>query len=337
MLTIKSCIHVFVIGVIAITAASLLNRTKLEPVQPGDAVVVTGSSSGIGKHAALSLAKEGYTVFACVRKTTDGDALLESAKKYEIDAEKIKILILDVTNSKHIAKGVEVVSKYVGDRGLKGLFNNAGINVKTGPGVKSTSVEFSPMEGYRQVFDVNYFGLVEMTKAFLELLRKGQGRIVMNTSVAGFIAGPFLSAYSSSKHAVEGFSDSLRRELLPHGVKVSILECGFIATPIIDGGIPDGVHPYDETERNYWKRFWKDSATALSPKVSSEAVIHAMRATKPKVRYVVGKQAALLGLFRFIPGGWVDRLVTEGNKKVGEIGDEELKELVKNVHMEFEL
>lgn len=329
------------VGAVIVAVAILLHHptNKLDLVQPGDTVVITGTSTGIGKHAALSLAKEGYTVFACVRKTVDGDALLESARKHEINTENIKIMILDVTNSEHIARGVEIVSEYVGDRGLKGLFNNAGISHDLGPGDKSLSVEFSSMEKYRWVFNVNFFGLVETTKAFLGLLMKGKGRIVMNSSVAGFMASPFMSVYASSKHAVEGFSDSLRRELLPHGVKVSVLECSFITTPILNKFLvlPEGAHPYKELERTFWKALYKSSIGAPTPKVSSEAVIHAMRAAEPKVRYVVGKDSAFLKMVRYIPAGWLDFVLTSSNGRE-EIGEEELKELLEEREtMEFEL
>ena len=317
------------IAIIAIIAFPFFRSSKLEKVQPGDAVVVTGSSSGIGKHAALSLAKEGYTVFACVRKMKDGDALLESARKFEVDTEKIKIMILDVTNSDHIAKGVQMVSEYVGDRGLKGLFNNAGV------GSDYTSAEFTSMDSFRWIFDVNYFGLVETTKAFLELLRKGKGRIIMNTSVAGFMGFPFMSPYTSSKHAVEGFSDSLRRELLPHGVKVSVLECGFITTPILSTGTPPkGISPYKEQELAAYNGGMKNAIGAPTPKVSSAAVIHAMRAVKPKLRYVVGKDFPLLILLKYVPTKWIDALLTVPYESISE---EEMQELEKMTNMEFEL
>jgi len=311
--------------------------SRLLPIAQGDAVVVTGSSSGIGKHAALSLARDGYVVFACVRKTEDGEALVRSAERFGIDSSKVRPLILDVTNSKQISEGVETVASFVGERGLKGLFNNAGIASSYGPGMDSTAVEHMDMTEYRKVYDVNFFGLVETTKSFLELLRRGKGRIVMNTSVAGYIASPFMSAYASSKHAVEGFSDALRRELRPHGVKVSVIEPGYVATPILSGYIPEGKEPYSKTERSFWKMFWKDSVGAPSPKVTSDAVLHAMRDRNPKTRYVVGKDAIVLKILKLVPASWIDPIVEASMGQADQFGIDELNQLLKDSRTEFVL
>jgi len=324
----------------AFAAAYLRLRFPLDgvlpPVHNGDAVVVTGASTGIGKHATLSLAREGYVVFAGVRRAEDGDALLRAADKFEVDPAKIRPILLDVTKRDQIANAVDTVSQFVGERGLKGLFNNAGISADyTADVFSSAAVEYMDISQYRKVFDVNFFGLVEVTKSFLELLRKGQGRVVNNSSIAGFLAGPFMSAYTSSKHAVEGFSDSLRREVQPLGVRVSVLEPGFIATPIMKGRIPEGREPYAEAERSYFKGFWKNAIGAPSPKVTSEAVIHAMRSVQPHVRYIVGKDAVLLRIFRCLPAGVIDAMVKIGRDDV--ISETELRHLLRDSQQEFAL
>jgi NAD(P)-dependent dehydrogenase (short-subunit alcohol dehydrogenase family) len=324
---------IFVIFLAVFYKFAFSSPKRLQPVQPGYTILVTGSSSGIGKHAALSLVKEGYTVFACVRKEKDGEALIKSAEQFELDTSLLKPIILDVTNSEHIQKTVQVIDSFVGERGLKGLFNNAGVYLE--PSSDTTSAEFLDMPLYRRTFDVNYFGLVEVTKAFLPLLREGGGRIIMNTSVAGIIATPFISAYTSSKHAVEGFSDALRRELLPHGVSVSVLEPGYIMTPILAPAVPEGTEPYRAQERKYRKQFYKSSLNAPSPKVTSEAVVDAMRSESPKIRYCVGGDAGIISFLARLPSHWLDSLMAFSPDV--DLTEEELHQLSGNTKMDFEL
>ena len=305
----------------------------------GDTIVVTGSSTGIGKHAALSLAKEGYTVFAGVRNLTrDGDALLKAAGRFDINTANIRPILLDVTNSEHIEKAVEDVSNYVGEHGLKGLFNNAGMGYMD---AESHSVEFFPMDSYRKLFDVNYFGNVEVTKAFLKLLRTGQGRIIFNTSIAGIVAAPFLSAYASSKHALEGFADSLRRELIPHGVKVSIVAPGYVATPIFSKGIESAAFSevkssniYTKAEVQAAQKFFKDMVGAPSPKVTSEAILHALQSEHPQIRYVVGKDYMILKILRYVPISWVDFLLTIERPEITEAEKLEIRQRTKQMEIE---
>lgn len=285
-------------------------------VQEGDAIVVTGSHTGIGKHAALTLAQHGFTVFCGVRKPEHGQELIEAAKKYDIDTDKVKPIILDVTKPEQIDAAVETVTQFVGrkDRGLYGLFNNAGIGNHHPNG---NSVENFPMEEYRRVFEVNYFGLLQTTKAFLPLLRRGKGgRILSNTSVAGIFAGPFCGAYCSSKFAVEALSDSLRRELHPHGVKVSVLQPGFIKTPILQGfsqSLSDDAlagNIYASREIVGQRKAAKIALEqAASPRVTSDAVVHAMRSVHPKTRYVVGGMSGIVRFLASLPDSWVDFLM----------------------------
>ena len=312
----------------------------LLPVKDGDAIVVTGSSSGIGKHAALRLAKEGFTVFASVRNTQDGEALLTSAEKFNIDTSKLKPILLDVTNTEQIAQAVETISSFVGDRGLYGLFNNAGITPQKGS--DGTSVEHIAMDQVRRVFDVNYFGLLQVTKAFLPLIRRRRGRIINNTSVAGLFAGPFQSAYASSKFAVEALSDSLRREVDPFGVRVSILEPGYIKTPLMDVIKQvltfKGNGVYAKMEQNAGRKFVKMALDAHSPSVTSEAVVHAMRSPNPKLRYVVGSMGWISKVFATMPAAWADAAVrADQDKEAGMISDEELNNWWQSAMEEFDL
>jgi NAD(P)-dependent dehydrogenase (short-subunit alcohol dehydrogenase family) len=321
----------FILGgiLVAMLVYQLAPSQKRLDVQDGDAIVVTGSHTGIGKHAALTLAKTGYTIFACVRKPEHGDELIETAKKYNIDASKLKPILLDVTNTEQIAAAVETVAEFVGDRGLYGLFNNAGIAPSND--IHGTSVEYFPMEDFRHTFEINYFGLLQTTKAFLPLIRRRKGRIISNTSVSGFVAVPFVGAYASSKFAVEALSDSLRRELYPHGVFVSVLEPGYIKTPIFQGVTIKEYQPqglYAQAEMQGRRQFTKAALqTAMSPRVTSEAVVHAMRAVQPKTRYVVGGMSTIIWLITFFPDTWVDFILRAGEGH-NLITDEEIDQLM---------
>ena len=172
-------------------------------------VLMTGASTGIGKDAALALADAGYHVFAGVRKEKDGKALVEEG------SHRIHPVILDVTSSEQILDALKVVESFTISTGLPfvGLVNNAGISY-TDP------VEFLNMDRAHWLFDVNYFGLIEMTKESIPLLIAHQGRIVNIGSVAGFISRSFGAFYSGSKFAVEAVTDASRRELKSQGVSV---------------------------------------------------------------------------------------------------------------------
>ena len=136
-----------------------------------------------------------------------------------------------------------------------------------------------------------------------------------------------MSPYVSSKFAVEGFSDSLRRELQPHGVHVSVLEPGFVTTPIFSGWVPAGTAPYGGHERSFWRSFWKLSVGAPSPVVSSAAVSHAIRAASPSTRYIVGQGAMAVHLLRLLPDSWADALLRANAATAPQITDDELIDL----------
>jgi NAD(P)-dependent dehydrogenase (short-subunit alcohol dehydrogenase family) len=165
------------------------------------AVLVTGASTGIGRATALYLAAHGLRVFASVRKEKDAAELPGTSP-----------VVLDVTDTDSIRAASDAVSRALGDEALAGLVNNAGIAV-SGP------LEFLEMSEIRRQFDVNLFGQVAVTQAFLPLLRRARGgRIVNMSSISGKITAPLLGPYSMSKFALEAFSDALRRELEPFGL-----------------------------------------------------------------------------------------------------------------------
>ena len=189
-----------------------MSNSKTKP-----AVVVTGASRGLGRSMALELSSRGYRVFAGVRKTGDADSLMRER------SGSLLPLILDVTRTDSIAAAVEEVSREVGDKGLAGLVNNAGIT-RLGP------VEEASIECMEEQFRVNVIGVIAVTQRFLPLLRRARGRVVNISSVNGRISFPFTGVYSASKFALEAISDALRMELKPWGIAVSVLEPGVTST-----------------------------------------------------------------------------------------------------------
>jgi len=273
------------------------------------AVVITGASTGIGRACALRLDRLGYQVFAGVRKEADGKALKKKARG------SLMTVRMDVTDDAAISAAAEMVEKAVGDEGLMGLVNNAGI-VMPGP------LEFLPLDDLRKQLEVNVIGQVAVTQAFLPLLRKGSGRIVNIGSIGGRMATPFQGAYNASKFAMEALTDSLRLELKPWGIHVSIVEPGNIDTPIWQKGLGQadvllekmpahGRALYDPAVDAVRQAAEKSAQGAIPPSAVAKAVVHALTAEKPKTRYVVGTSARIQAVVaRLVPDGMKDWLVT---------------------------
>ena len=184
-------------------------------------LLISGCSTGIGRACALHFAKTGYHVFACVRKESDAESL-----KAADDSGNLEPVMLDVTNELQLGELKAELNQRIGDTGLAGLINNAGI-AKNGP------IEYIDPQAVRDVFNVNVMGPLLLTQAFLPLVRVAKGRIVTIGSIAGKVASPTMAAYSISKFGIEAFSDSLRQELAPHGIHVSLVEPGPIETPML--------------------------------------------------------------------------------------------------------
>lgn len=271
------------------------------------AVVVTGASSGIGEACVRRLAGMGFRVFAGVRTPEDGERLRALHPG-------IVPLRLDVTDADAIAAAAEQVAGAVGTAGLAGLVNNAGIAVPA-------PIEFQPIEDFRRQIDVNLIGQVAVTQAFLPLLRAARGRIINVGSIGGKVAVPLLGAYAASKFALEGVTDTLRRELRPFGIQVSIVEPGTIATPIWEKGIASGdelvASMPPEAERLYGtlvatvRSASADGASnGLPPDVVAKDVAHALTAKRPRTRYLVGREAKSRGtLARFAPDRFMDAAI----------------------------
>eukprot|EP01116_Phalansterium_solitarium_P011159 TRINITY_DN26770_c0_g1_i1.p1 TRINITY_DN26770_c0_g1~~TRINITY_DN26770_c0_g1_i1.p1 ORF type:complete len:344 (+),score=127.06 TRINITY_DN26770_c0_g1_i1:163-1194(+) len=302
-----------VAALLVATSVGLLRKMlspKWRKATGDDFVLVTGASTGIGRTTALYLADEvGFTVFAAVRKESDADSLRREVRH----KERLVPLLLDVTLPADVARAVALVQARVGDRGLLALFNNAGIGIGGGP------LELTPLDLYRRVFETNFFGVVAVTQAFLPLLRKAKGVIVQNSSLMGFFATPFSSQYAASKFALEGLSDSLRRELKLHGVRVVIIEPGFIATEI--GGKGRALfqqhedmfsHPdYPEFLPYRRQLMANESASGHSPLLVAKLVDEAIRSPKPSLRYTVGGNARLVSILRWLPDSITDSLLVQ--------------------------
>lgn len=270
-------------------------------------VVVTGSSTGIGWGIAKTLVAKGFRVFGSVRKAADGERLTKEFGPNFIP------LIFDVTDSTAVSKAADQVAATLGGETLFGLVNNAGIAV-AGP------LLYLKLDEFRQQIEVNVTGQLIVTQAFAPLLgadrsRKGApGRIVMISSGGGRNASPFLGPYSASKFALEGLSESLRRELMIFGIDVIVIAPGAVATPIWDKAETVDVQQYANTAYAKPLSTVKDVMLALGrsglpPEKLGEAVHIALTAKNPKTRYRVTPQPVQDFLQLALPKRLVDRLI----------------------------
>ncbi|MGE5282093.1 MAG: SDR family oxidoreductase [Chloroflexota bacterium] len=271
-------------------------------------VLVTGASTGIGYAAALRLDSDGWKVFAGVRREADSEALRKAG------SERLEPLILDVTNSEQIAAAGARVGERVGSAGLDGLVNNAGIAIG-GP------IETLEIGDMRRQLETNVIGQVAVTKALLPMIRAARGRVVFVSSVNGRMSLPYLSPYSASKHAIEAIGDSLRGEMRPFGVKVSIIEPGAIETPMRDKGnaaaselkaamSPEQLRLYGEAIDGFTAAAKKGDERASPPAKVAEAIVHALTARRPRTRYLVGLDARGQAALRWLlPDRVGDRII----------------------------
>lgn len=261
--------------------------------------VVTGASTGIGRATALALDRSGYRVFAGVRQAAAGDALRADA------SDRLEPVILDVTDEDSIAAAEQHVADVLGDAGLAGLMNNAGIAV-SGP------LEFVPIANLRHQLEVNVVAQVAVTQAFLPLLRKARGRIVFTGSTSGFMTLPLMGPYSMSKYAVEAMADALRVELRPWGIHVVVLQFGVIKTPIWDKGLSAGDAlieqcPPEMTQLygppiDRLREFAVDLGRRGTPaEVAARTAVRAFTTRRPKARYPSGKNSRLERIMSLLP------------------------------------
>lgn len=248
------------------------------------------------------------TVFACVRQLKAGAALQAKGGAAIIPLE------LDVTNGESIKHAAESVTRHVGESGLFGLVNNAGIAI-------GSPLEFIPLAQLRRQLEVNVVGQIAVTQALLPLLRRARGRIVNMGSIAGRGTIPLTGPYSASKHALEALTDALRLELYPWGIEVSIIEPGAVATPIwdtslrtsmeVESEIPaEGRHLYQALAKSVREAMSQAASRAIPPDAVVKAVLHALTAKRPKTRYLVGRDAKLRAMMlRWLPDRFQDWLL----------------------------
>lgn len=268
-------------------------------------IVITGASSGIGRATALRLSRKGWRVFAAVRKERDAQAIKAEA------GGLLESVILDVCDRGSIAAAAHDVTARLSRRGLDALFNNAGVG-------QTSPVEHTPLDKLREIFEINLFGQIAVTQAFLPLVRMAKGRIINTGSVGDHLTPPFAGALASSKAAFASMSAALRLELRPQGIHVCVIEPGAINTPAVEktlGGVeqtiaglpPEGAVLYGEAMRRMARAFTRNERNGSAPDAVARVVEHALTARNPKTRYPAGKDSRKLALLaRLLPEKLLD-------------------------------
>jgi NAD(P)-dependent dehydrogenase (short-subunit alcohol dehydrogenase family) len=282
-------------------------------------VLITGASTGIGQICAVDLATHGWRVFVGVRRAADGDALVQ------LNAE-LRPVLLDVCDPASIESAALKLRHELGEQGLQALVNNAGI-VLAGP------LEYLPVHAFEQHLQVNLTGALRVTQAFLPMLRQAvEGgceavRILMMSSISGRVGTPMVGAYNASKFGLEGMSDALRRELLPHKIDVILIEPGAIATPIwkkSKHGSAQLRPEFDAQCESHYRGLIRSmeiavehtEARAIPAQKVADKVRHALHSRHPRVRYLIGKDAKLGAVFQaLLPTRWLDRLISKESLK----------------------
>jgi NAD(P)-dependent dehydrogenase (short-subunit alcohol dehydrogenase family) len=252
--------------------------------------LVTGASSGIGEATAQRLAMAGYTVYGTSRRAA------------QPGQRSFTMLPLDVTSDQSVEAIVAEVMRLEGR--IDVLVNNAGFSVAP------AGAEESSIEQAQSIFDTNFFGIVRMTRAVVpHMRRQGSGRIINIGSVLGFLPMPYGALYAATKHAIEGYSESLDHELRTRGIRVSVIEPAYTKTQF-DANLlaPDSMlDEYREVRAAVGKRIKEATAAGDRPSVVADVVLHAATAAHPKLRYTAGGSARRLRLLhRFAPTGLLD-------------------------------
>jgi NAD(P)-dependent dehydrogenase (short-subunit alcohol dehydrogenase family) len=263
--------------------------------------VVTGASSGIGRAAALALVDAGFTAVG-----TSRDAARATPP------QGVTLLDLDVSSDDSVAALVENVAARFGR--IDVLVNNAGVGT-TG------AVEEMSLAQHQRVLDVNVLGVIRMSKAVLPLMRaQGQGRIVNISSVLGLVPQPLMAAYAASKHAIEGFSESLDHEVREHGVRVVLVEPAYTSTAF-DANAVVADHPqpvYAPRRAVFDEMMGQAIKMGDAPAVVAKAILAAASDPKPRLRYTAGSRAGRVStLRRLVPARLFDEQIRKLNKMAG--------------------
>ncbi len=274
------------------------------------AVVVTGASTGIGRAGVAEAVAHGAHVFASVRKQADADSLGSEF------GQAVTPLLFDVADEASVNAGAAQVGAALGDRRLFGLVNNAGIAVP-GPLLHLDTEEL------RQQFEINLFGVHNVTRAFAPLLgadpdRQGKaGRIIMISSVGGQNGSPFVGPYAASKFALEGYSQSLRRELMLHGIDVIVIGPGAVATPIWDKAEQNDLMrfsntPYAKAIGRVVDYMLQQGRQGLPPAEVGKLIWHCLSSANPKVRYAILRRPFMdATLPQLLPPRVVDNILAQ--------------------------
>ncbi len=267
-------------------------------------ILLTGCSSGIGFCAAVHLKKQGWQVFATVRKKDDQSRL---------EAHGIATILMDLNDSASIINAVQTLLTQTGGQ-LSALCNNAGFGQ---PG----AIEDITREVLRTQFETNVFGLQELTNQILPIMRRqGYGRIINISSILGLMTMAYRGAYCASKYALESLSDGLRLELQGSGIFVSLIEPGPIRSEFrnrAEMAYKQHIHPENSVHKDSYlnlirnmERLKKDSIFTLSPEAVVKKIQHALESKHPKIRYRVTFPAYVLALLkRFLPDTWMDGIL----------------------------
>jgi NAD(P)-dependent dehydrogenase (short-subunit alcohol dehydrogenase family) len=262
----------------------------------GRTVVVTGASTGIGEATVRELDRRGFRVWATVRREAD-------AVRLEQDYEgRVRVLRLDITDDRAVRDAGEVVSA---EGPLHGLVNNAGVALP-GP------LEFLPLDAFRRQLEVNLVGQLAVTQAMLPALRAGSGRVVVVGSIGGRIAGPMIGAYHASKFGLVGLTDTLRAELAPWGLRVVLVEPGAIATSIWERGAASGdevlaqmparaLELYAAQIRQARQSSARSAGAGLPPAAVAQVIARALTESRPRPRYLVGRDAGIASIVARLP------------------------------------
>jgi NAD(P)-dependent dehydrogenase (short-subunit alcohol dehydrogenase family) len=259
--------------------------TTTQPV-----ALVTGVSSGIGAATATHLHGRGYRVFGTIRS-------LQSAAPPGVEA-----ILMDVRDERSVTDGVATVLETAGR--IDALINNAGIALVS-------AVQETDLDRAREVFDVNFFGAVRVTRAVLPAMRRqGRGRLVFLSSVLGFLPGPYMAFYTASKHSLEGFSESLDHEVRGFGIRASLVEPGFVSTRGAANAekLESSDAGYARAVRRASTTFESGVGAGADPAIVARVIEAAISAKRPRLRYTAGQGAVGLRLFRTLtPAAIFDR------------------------------
>ncbi|WP_438447047.1 SDR family oxidoreductase [Gorillibacterium sp. sgz5001074] len=278
------------------------------PIEAGPArpvVLITGAAGGFGWRACLHFAKSGYRVVAAMRDMTKPSPLMEEAEKWGIQS-LIHPVEMDVTRPEQIERCIAQILDAYGR--IDVLVNNAGFAL-------GGYAEEVSLQDWRRQMDTNFFGMVAVTQAVLPVMRTaGSGTVINVSSVSGRIGLPGYAPYSASKHAMEGFSESLRLEMLPYGVRVVLVEPGSYRTAIWQKGFDQisiaGDSPYHhrmETVLNHSRRTFDQSA---DPMEVAKLIVRVAQKKRPKLRYPIGRDARMLLIAKtLLPWKWLEKLV----------------------------